>query len=319
MTAPAEKRPKLYLILSEIWTMTDPRDLHRVVEYAAEAERAGFHGVMIGEHVVLGPSSAYKGLPDNPRDWLAAGNQDPRYPHPSGLHLLTAIASVTSKLRLMAGALLSPLRPPLLLAKELATIDLISQGRLIVIPGVSWQREEYEALNVPFGERGSILDEQLEIWERLWTNGSPVSYSGRHFQFSNIYVEPQPFRVGGPELWTGGRQFSPWAVRRAVRYSKGFFPVIAPSDEELAELGEAMSKAGRNLVDLELGAFLFGPPFRDSTGLLDLDAALRPAKDLYARGFSTFVIKPSQYIDDGAAVGDLCRTIIRKVEDLVRE
>ena len=86
---------KLWLILSEIWTMTDPRNLRRVVDLAVEAERAGIHGVMIGEHVVLGPTPR-PGEPANPRDWIKRGNQDPRYPHPSGTHLLAAIASATT-------------------------------------------------------------------------------------------------------------------------------------------------------------------------------------------------------------------------------
>ena len=156
-----QRAPKLVLILSETWTMTDPRDLRRLVRYAAEAEEAGFDAVMFGEHVVMGPHSDYKGQPDNPRDWSMAGNQSPMFPHPSGLHLLSAISSVTSKISLLAASVISPLRHPLPLAKDLATIDLLAEGRLIVMPTVSWQEEEYAALNTPFHQRGAILDEQL--------------------------------------------------------------------------------------------------------------------------------------------------------------
>ena len=114
----------------------------------------------------------------------------------------------------MSGALLTPLRHPLIVAKELATLDLLSEGRLIAMPTVSWQREEYEALGVPFEARGAILDEQLEIWHRLWTVGSPVSADGEHFRFPAVFIEPPPHRVGGPELWIGGLTFAPWAIRR---------------------------------------------------------------------------------------------------------
>ncbi len=309
-------RPKMYVILSEIWTMTDPRDLGRVVDYAVLAEKAGFHGVMIGEHVVLGPNAAYNGVPANPRDWIKRGNQHPTYPHPSSNILLGAIAARTTKLRLMAAALLTPLRHPLLVAKELATLDLLSQGRLIFMPAVSWQQEEYEAFGVPFNQRGSILDEQLEIWDKLWTNGSPVSHDGEHFKFNDTWVEPAPWRKEGPEMWMGGLQFAPWAVRRTVKSAKGFFCILPPSDAQLAELATAMTDAGRSMAELELAAFLFGPPFKDATSVLDLDEALAPVPELVGRGFNTLVIKPSQYIDDGAQFGAFCRDVIRKVDRL---
>ncbi|MGE0308437.1 MAG: TIGR03619 family F420-dependent LLM class oxidoreductase [Acidimicrobiia bacterium] len=305
--------PKMYLILSEIWTMTDPRDLRRLVDYAVVAEQAGFHGVMIGEHVVHGPNSAFRGLPKNPRMWIRDGNQDPRFPHPNGLHLISAMAAATTTLRLMAAAVLTPLRHPLMLAKEFATIDLISQGRLIIVPGVSWQTEEYAALGVPFHQRGKILDEQLEIWESLWRDGSPVSYHGEHFDFSDMYVVPEPYRAIGPELWIGGASFAPWTLRRAVRYGQGFFPVIHPSVDEIAVLHDELRKAGRDVDSFELGALLFGGRFTGPDALLDIDESLAPMEEMIERGFTTFVLKPSQYINDGTQLGDLCQDVMDKV------
>lgn len=303
MTGAAE--PRLVLLLSEIWSMTDPRQLDRVVGYAVEAEAAGFDGVMIGEHVVLGPSSGAAGLPTNPRDWLRAGNQDPRYPHPSSLMLLGAISSVTTRLRLMAAALNSPLRHPLVLAKELATLDLLSKGRLVVLPSASWQQEEYEALGVPFHQRGEILDEELEVWRRTW-HGSPVTYHGTHFHLSDIYVEPQPFQPAGPVLWFGGRTLNPRALRRTVAFGQGLFLIAPPSGDDLDRLGAAMAAAGRRVEELELVAFVRGR-FTGAADLLDLDTTLASTVDLWERGITTFVIKPSQFIDDGSQVGTFCR------------
>src|SRR5215472_2148883 len=146
--------------------MRPPPDVGDLVTFAVEAERAGIDGVMVSEHVVLGSSAAAAGLPANPRDYALPGNQDPAIPWPSPLVVLSAVAAVTSRIRLVAGALISPLRHPLASAKDLATLDRLSGGRLVVQPTVSWHQDEYAALGVPFGQRGDILDEQLEIWHR---------------------------------------------------------------------------------------------------------------------------------------------------------
>lgn len=310
------RKPKMFLLLSEIWSMTDPRDLPRVVELAVEAEKAGFDGVMVGEHVVSGPNSARNGTPANPRDWLRAGNQPSMYPHPSSLHLLAAIAARTTTVRLLAAALLTPLRHPLTIAKEMATVDLISRGRLIVLPSVSWQEEEYAALGVPFNKRGKILDEQLAIWEKLWTKGSPVSHDGQMFQFGETYVEPGPYRPGGPPLWFGGRGSQPHLLRRAVRYGKGYWPVVPLTVEETATLRSALVAAGRDPDDFEIGAMLSGTPFKGADDLLNLDEALAPVRSLWDRGVTTFLIKPSVFMDDDAGIGDFCRDVIAKVNEI---
>ena len=118
--------------------MTSPRDLRALVRMAVEAEDAGIDGVMLSEHIVLGPSAGAGGRPDNPRDYAAPGNQDPDTPWPDSTVLLSAIAAVTTRLRLIAAAIIAPLRHPLLLAHQLATLDLLSEGRLVVQPTVSW-------------------------------------------------------------------------------------------------------------------------------------------------------------------------------------
>src|SRR5436309_5504941 len=173
--------PKLILILGGNWTLVPPKDLRSIVRMAVDAEDAGFGAVMVSEHVVLGPSSGAPGLPDNARDYALPDNQDPRTPWPSSLLLLAAVAAATDRVRLVAGAVIPPLRHPLLLAKELATLDLLSEGRLVVQPTVSWHRAEYEALGVPFEIRGELLDEHLAAWGALW-GASPASFDGRQYR-----------------------------------------------------------------------------------------------------------------------------------------
>jgi alkanesulfonate monooxygenase SsuD/methylene tetrahydromethanopterin reductase-like flavin-dependent oxidoreductase (luciferase family) len=272
--------------------------------------------VLIGEHIVLGEDSASGGLPENPRDWPAGWNQDPSYPHPSNLELLSAIAAITTTLRVLAVAVLTPLRHPLALGKQLGTLDLISRGRLVFMPGTSWHEQEYEALGVPFDRRGEILDEQLEVWERVWRDQS-ISYQGRHYQFDRVHFEPKAWRPGGPTLWMGAvERLHPRALRRVVRYGSGYFQVIPPSEEEIELLRTSLKQAGRSLSEIELVAWLGrDTPFPDASSCKPLAEALDAAAPLVERGISTFVIKPSQYIDDPARLGDLCRDAIRGLRD----
>ena len=306
--------PRLLLILTENWTMRPPPDVGDLVAFAVEAERAGIDGVMVSEHIVLGPSANAAGLPANPRDYARPGNQDPASPWPSPVVLLSAIAAATERLRLVAGAIISPLRHPLAMAKDLATLDRFSRGRLVVLPTVSWHRDEYDALGVPFGRRGDILDEQLEIWSRAWA-GSPVAFDGRHYCFGEVWLEPQPFRPGGPVLWFGGSSVHARLIARLVRYGRGFNPLGQPDDASLARIAGALIAAGRRPSDLEYVGGTRGT-FAGQDGLADLDQALAGIPAQLARGFRTICVKPSQFTDDTARIGDFCRELVAKVSTL---
>jgi probable F420-dependent oxidoreductase len=307
--------PKLILILSENWTMTSPRDLPSLVRFAVEAEEAGFDAVMVSEHVVLGQDAGSLGLPTNPRDYALPGNQDPATPWPSSLVLLSAVAAVTSHLRLVAGAIIPPLRHPLLLAKDLATLDLLSQGRLVVQPTVSWHRSEYDALGVPFTSRGALLDEHLAAWRVLWRD-TPASFEGPHYRFHDVFLEPKPFRPEGPTLWFGGSSLHDRLLRRIVTYGHGFNPLGRPAPEELDRLRAAMAEAGRSADELEMVGGTRGA-FPGPASVADLERALSSVPEQVASGFTSICIKPSQFIDDPALVGSFCREVVHRVAALV--
>ena len=302
---------RLLLILTENHTMRPTPDVRDLVSFAVTAEQAGIDGVMVSEHVVLGPSANVAGLPANPRDYAMPGNQDPAMPWPSPIVLLSAIAAATTRLRLVAGAIISPLRHPLALAKDLATLDRLSQGRLIVLPTVSWHRDEYAALGVPFDRRGELLDEQLQIWSSAWS-GSPVSFDGKHYSFGEVWVEPQPFRPGGPQLWFGGSSVHPRLINRLVRYGSGFNPLGQPDDAGLASIAAAMRAAGRDPADLEHVGGTRGA-FTSPDAVADLDEALAAIPAQVARGFTTICVKPSQFIDDQSRIGPFCEKLVTKV------
>jgi probable F420-dependent oxidoreductase len=306
--------PKLLLVLSENWTMTSPRDMRALTRIAVEAEQAGIDGVMLSEHVVLGPSAGAAGVMENPRDYAYPGNQDPAMPWPSSVVLLSAIAAVTERLRLVAGAIIAPLRHPLLLAKDLATLDLLAEGRLVVLPTVSWHQDEYAALGVPFAQRGAMLDEQLEVLERCWRPG-PVSYHGRYYSFTDVWVEPHPFRTAGPALWFGGQRMHPALLRRLVRWGSGFNPLGTPSAADLAALRDGLLAAGRSPGDVEMIGGIRGR-FPAPDAVADLEEALSSLPGQLAAGFGTICFKPSMYIDDASEVGALCRLLVRRAAEI---
>jgi probable F420-dependent oxidoreductase len=305
---------RLILILSENWTLASPRDLRALVRLAAEAEDAGFDGVMVSEHVVLGRGADSEGLPANPRDYALPGNQHPATPWPHSLILLAAVAAATTRLRLVAGAVIPPLRHPLVLARELGTLDLLAEGRLVVQPTVSWHRAEYEALGVPFERRGELLDEHLAAWRVLWGE-SPTSFEGRHYRFEDVYFEPKAHRPDGPILWFGGSSLHRRLLGRLVTYGHGFNPLGAPAPGELDRLAAAMGDAGRDIADLELVGGTRGR-FPDADSVADVDEALASIPAQVERGFTTICIKPSQFLDDASQVGRWCREVVRKVERL---
>jgi probable F420-dependent oxidoreductase len=306
--------PRLILVLSENWTLTSPRDLRSLVRIAVEAEAAGVDAVMLSEHIVLGPASGAGGIMGNPRDYAAPGNQDPATPWPDSIVLASAIAAATKRLRIALAAVIAPLRHPLLLAKQLATLDLLSEGRLVVQPTVSWHEEEYEALGVPFHQRGAILDEQLEAMAAAWRD-TPAAYSGRHFRFADVYLEPKPFRPEGPRMWFGGQSLHPALLRRLVRYGHGFHPFGSPTPAELEQLGAALAAAGRDPAELEMVGGIRGK-FADETSVADLAQAAEAIPNQLAQGYTSICFKPSMFTDEIDQVGPLCRELVARVATL---
>jgi alkanesulfonate monooxygenase SsuD/methylene tetrahydromethanopterin reductase-like flavin-dependent oxidoreductase (luciferase family) len=208
-----------------------------------------------------------------------------------------------------------PLRHPLLLAKDLATLDLLSEGRLVVQPTVSWHGAEYEALGVPFEQRGDLLDEHLAAWRTVWRD-SPATFEGRHYRFRDVFLEPKPHRPGGPALWFGGSSMHDRLLRRIVAHGSGFNPLGRPTRDDLEKLAAAMAEAGRDMRELEMAGGTRAA-FTDATSTADLEEALASVPEQWAQGFTTFFVKPSQFTDDPSQVGPLCREVVGRVAALV--
>ena len=184
---------------------------------AKAAERAGFDFLSVSDHIVV-PAELRSAYPYAPGGEFGAAE------HGHCLEQLATIAflaGVTERLRLLTSVLVVPHRPPMLAAKLLATIDVLSHGRLIVGAGAGWMQEEFALLEVPFEVRGRLTDEYLEAFRELWMKDRPT-YHGKHVRFAEVLFYPKPLQKPHPPIWIGGE--SPAALRRAVKLGDAWYP-----------------------------------------------------------------------------------------------
>jgi len=196
--------------------LSSPDNLARI---AVEGEAIGYDYATISDHVVI------------PRDIEAKYpySDTGEFPGRAGgdrheqLTAVAFIAAKTSRLRLVTSVTVVPHRRAVLQAKMLATIDVLSKGRLVFGIGAGWMREEFEALGVPpLAERGVVTDEYLNAFRELWTNDDP-RFEGRYVKFDNIRFEPKPAQKPYPPIWVGGE--SGPALRRTARIGDGWYPI----------------------------------------------------------------------------------------------
>lgn len=201
-----------------------------LIRVAQAAETAGFDTLWAGEHHVLATSSST--IPATSR-----------YLNP--VVALTFAAAHTRTIRLGTGILLLPQHQPLILAKELASLDVLSAGRLIVGIGVGWAEAEFEALGVPFHDRGTRTDEYLAAMRAIWSEEAPA-YHGRYVSFQGVQAFPHPVQQPYPPIVVGGR--APGALRRTVEQANGWYGFALDLDETaslLTRLREASARYQR--------------------------------------------------------------------------
>src|SRR5881296_1432519 len=210
-------------------------------------EALGFASVMIADHLVF-PVEIKSRYP-----YTVSGVFPGQGDALDQLSLMAFVAAKTSTLRLVTSVMIVPYRNPVVTAKALATIDVLSRGRVTVGVGVGWLREEFAALGAPaFDRRGAATDEYLQIFKTLWTQ-SPASFSGQFYRFDSIRFLPQPIQKPHPPIWVGGH--SKAALRRVARLGDGWHPVganaavpLPPAELKalLDELHRLTEEAGRD-------------------------------------------------------------------------
>jgi probable F420-dependent oxidoreductase len=196
--------------------MATPQSL---ASLARQGEELGFAVISVSDHVII-PKSIASTYPYNESGTFMGS--------PSGecleqLSLLSFLAGVTSSVKLLTSVMVLPHRPPVLTAKMLATIDVLSSGRLIVGCGVGWMREEFEAIGAPpYDERGTVGDEYLSAFKALWTSDNPA-FEGKYCRFANVAFAPKPVQQPHPPIWIGGESTA--ALRRAGRFANAWYPI----------------------------------------------------------------------------------------------
>ena len=232
-------------------------DSQSSLEICRKAEALGFDSVWGGEHVIRPDTIASK-YPYT-EDGEMPGEPETAIPDP--LIWLAYVAAAAPTLQLGTCILIVPQRNPVVLAKELATLDHLTDGRVELGLGVGWMREEFDALGVPWDRRGARNDEYVAAMRALWA-GPHAEYHGEFVDFAPATCSPRPVKGDIPILVGGD---TPQAIRRAARIADGYFP--GTTDPEalaglITELGVAVEKEGRDPAAMGVSA-IFGPQMGD--------------------------------------------------------
>ena len=227
-----------------------------ILTLARRAEALGYGALTINDHIVV-PNKIGSKYPYTPTgEWAGAVTGECM----DILNVLAFLAAATSKAKLITSVMVVPHRQAVQAAKQLATIDQLSGGRLVVGCGAGWMAEEFAALNLPaFAERGKVTDEYIAAFKELWTKPAP-SFNGKYVRFADVRFEPKPLQKPHPPIWIGGE--SEPAIDRAVRLGDAWYPVgmnprrpldtVSRFQGGVADLKAAAEKQGRDPASIGL-------------------------------------------------------------------
>jgi probable F420-dependent oxidoreductase len=214
---------------------------------ARKAEEVGIESVWMPDHLVL-PLESESVYPYSP----GGAPLPPHTPVMDPLMTLAYLAGATSTVKFGIAVYILPLRNLIVTARNLLTLDVMSQGRLLFGTGVGWMREEYDIVGADWEHRGAVMDEYVRALRILWTEEEPV-FHGEHLEFGPLYFDPKPVRPGGPPIIIGGE--SPPALRRAATMGDGWIGVRHTPEsaaEMVARLNDLRTKAGRADASFEV-------------------------------------------------------------------
>jgi probable F420-dependent oxidoreductase len=289
--------PTLSLTLPSFGPMFEGGSWAGLLDVARAADEAGVDRLLLPEHVVMGadvsryPFGAFPFPAASP--WL-----DP-------LTALAAMGAITTRARLSTKILIAPLRPAPVLAKVLATMDVLTGGRVEVGVGPGWQRAEYDACGVPWSERGQRLTDTVAACRALWA-GSPASFSSPTCSFTDAWCEPRPLQAGGIPVWFAGGLHAR-NLDRITRLGDGWIPPPYGTPADLAgpvrELREAWAGAGRGPAPPQVQGDL--EPVLDARGRPDLEATMQTAHAWLDAGATTINVVLLMFTHRAERAGDV--------------
>lgn len=221
---------------------------YRLLEVARAADQLGVDFIDTTEHVLMGLGALESG-----QGWEMRHLEQPQ---PEALVTLAAMAGATSRIRLVSSIVIAPLWPAGLLAKQVASLYALSAGRFVLGVTASWHEDEYAALNVPYADRGAVLDENIAACRALWSS-APASFHGRYVNFEGMFCSPRPAPGERIRVWFGGK-FTPRQIRRIVTLGDGWMPFgghpmsVSQKADAIAELRSRFSEAGRDPSTLDV-------------------------------------------------------------------
>lgn len=298
--------------LPQLGPQASPENLIKV---AGRAEELGYDSVWVLERLLwpLNPKEPYPAVPDGRLPETYQTVFDP-------IETLTFVAAHTKKVQLGTSVIVLPYHTPIQLARRIATLDVLSAGRVLLGVGVGWSHDEFEAVGTPFERRGARSDEFLRAMIELWTK-DPVKFDGEFYHIPESKVGPKPIQKPHPPIYVAG--FGQYTFDRAVKFGNGWNPAGVPSFEwmegMIKQLRETAERAGRRDMEVVLRAFTM--VFKQSRGgerspmVGTLDELREDIQRLREMGVTHLIQSPPAIgFDPSASVDDMLTVMEELIE-----
>lgn len=278
-------------------------DWKQLIDVARICDVAGVDRVVVNDHVVMGDRTdryiwgRFPTTPDAP--WLEP------------LTVLSAIAMVTTRVRLATGVLIAPLRPAPLLAKTIGTLDTISGGRIDLGVGTGWQPEEYDALGLSFDDRAQRLDDTIAACRELWSS-MPASYTSSNVTFTNTYCAPQPAQARLP-IWFAGA-LTKRNLARIVDHGDGWIPIMGASIDDISEGARRIRESTDRPVTVQAPL----PMVKDADGNRDPVASMAHAPTLLAAGVTDIYVNIAAFAASPADATGAVEAVVTAFREVSR-